>query len=171
MLLYQNPSLDDQFSTGLYVLTIIGLYCRTTLDAVDGKHARLHGYSTPVGDLIDHGLDVLNSQFIIMLFTHCLGLKSMFWSTVIIAVGWCIVNIGFFGAYCTGILVTSNGKVGSSELELFCIILMAFACINGCDYFDCELREVGLFKRIFGALSIDIANPQGALQETLTKFH
>lgn len=100
-----------------------------------------------------------------------MGLQSMFWSTIVIVVGWCTVNIGFFGAYCTGVLVTSNGKLGTTELELLACIMLVFACYNGCDYLNCELGEVGLFQKLFGVLGIDPTNPQGKIQESLTKFH
>jgi hypothetical protein len=58
---------EMRFIVNLYTASCFFMY--QTLDAVDGKHARATGQSTPLGALFDHGIDgsVMNIMGIVML--------------------------------------------------------------------------------------------------------
>ena len=58
---------EMRFIVNLYTASCLFMY--QTLDAVDGKHARATGQSTPLGALFDHGIDgsVMNIMGIVVL--------------------------------------------------------------------------------------------------------
>lgn len=47
-----------------------------TLDAIDGKHARNTGNSSPLGELFDHSCDNVSVPFLVMGFTLCMGVTD-----------------------------------------------------------------------------------------------
>ncbi len=51
-----------------------------TMDAVDGKHARNTGKASPLGQLVDHGLDIFSYAFQLcfVLAGHRTGLSLPF---------------------------------------------------------------------------------------------
>ena len=48
-----------------YIALVLFLY--QTFDAVDGKHARRTGTSSPLGQLFDHGCDAINLIFTVFM--------------------------------------------------------------------------------------------------------
>lgn len=59
---YSKGSLQVQLEPWMYASTGGTLFMYQTLDAIDGKHARNTGSSSPLGELFDHGCDALNSS-------------------------------------------------------------------------------------------------------------
>lgn len=51
------------FATGWYGLGLLAAWCMTFLDTVDGKLARVTLTSSRMGDVLDHGLDLLHPPF------------------------------------------------------------------------------------------------------------
>jgi len=79
--LYDN-TLTQAMPHWVYYYLVFTLLLFQTADAVDGKHARNTGRSSPLGQLIDHGLDILSETFLLIFFIagHRLGGK---WIVVI----------------------------------------------------------------------------------------
>lgn len=48
------------------------------LDAIDGKHARRIGNSTPLGELFDHSCDNIGVIFMVLTLCYIIGIKSMY---------------------------------------------------------------------------------------------
>ena len=66
-----DPNLEQAFPFYYYLICAWGVLMYQTFDAVDGKHARNTGQSSPLGQLFDHGCDAVNSNFFIYLTLHC----------------------------------------------------------------------------------------------------
>lgn len=52
------------------------------LDNADGAHARRTGQSSPYGELLDHGLDVLTALYVGVISGEALGLTGVWWAGV-----------------------------------------------------------------------------------------
>lgn len=60
--LYDN-TLSEVLPNWVYFYLIAMIYFFQTMDAVDGKHARNTNRASPLGQLIDHGLDIFSYAF------------------------------------------------------------------------------------------------------------
>ena len=56
MFVIHDPDLDHPYPPMYYLFAIIGLFAYQTLDAIDGQHARNIKKSSPLGQLLDHGI-------------------------------------------------------------------------------------------------------------------
>lgn len=54
------------------LLSAVLLFAYQTLDAIDGKHARITLNSSPIGELFDHACDNIGIVFIVLTITECL---------------------------------------------------------------------------------------------------
>lgn len=64
--LWTSPDLTVPLPAWLIVLQILGIFVFQTLDALDGKQARRTGTSSPLGSWLDHALDVITMQFVLI---------------------------------------------------------------------------------------------------------
>lgn len=69
------------FATAL----LVQLY--NLLDNADGTHARRTGQCSPMGELLDHGLDTLNVQYTAYMTGLALGLPDQYWLAVVLLIG------------------------------------------------------------------------------------
>jgi cytidyltransferase-like protein len=53
------------------------MFAYMTLDAIDGKHARRTGNSSPLGELVDHLVDVLSLTFIVLTACNIYGITDI----------------------------------------------------------------------------------------------
>ena len=66
-LLY-DTSLEGEVPPWLYILGAFAVFMFQTFDAIDGKHARNTGQSSPLGQLFDHGCDAVNCLLTFFLY-------------------------------------------------------------------------------------------------------
>ena len=52
-----DPSVSNGYPKILYLIGAFGLFLFHLLDILDGKQARRLGASSPIGQLLDHGMD------------------------------------------------------------------------------------------------------------------
>ncbi len=71
--LYDN-TFNNVLPSFVYLYMVLMMWTSSTMDALDGKHARNTNRSSPLGQLIDHGLDIFAYAF--QLVYVCLGLRS-----------------------------------------------------------------------------------------------
>ncbi|MBW2455246.1 MAG: CDP-alcohol phosphatidyltransferase family protein [Deltaproteobacteria bacterium] len=64
------------------VLVQLYIWC----DNADGAHARRTGRSSAYGELLDHGLDILNVVYIACISAFALGLSPMLWVLVVLLI-------------------------------------------------------------------------------------
>ncbi len=62
----QDNKFEKICSDFTYIYLLISFFLYQTLDAIDGKHARNTGRSSPLGMLMDHGCDSLVNSFILV---------------------------------------------------------------------------------------------------------
>jgi len=130
------------------------VFLRQLLDAVDGIHARRYGYSSPVGDLIDHGFDVVSSLFLGLVTVHAFGIEDPFYFTLGVSTGWLIINLAFFSAYHTGVLLTNNGRIGVIELEFFVMIMLGVVHFFGHDWCKIPIENYSTLANVFDYFDI-----------------
>lgn len=90
-----------------------------TLDAIDGKQARRIKASSPLGQLLDHGLDAYISTFMSLIASISLAYPKdsiVFWILLIVgAAGMYLANAC---EYFTGVLETNQGYFGVTEMQV-----------------------------------------------------
>eukprot|EP00921_Rhytidocystis_pertsovi_P015281 GHVQ01024358.1.p1 GENE.GHVQ01024358.1~~GHVQ01024358.1.p1 ORF type:complete len:400 (-),score=14.32 GHVQ01024358.1:289-1488(-) len=59
LLLRYSPTLTESGPSWIYVVIALLMFLYQTFDAIDGKQARRTGTSSPLGQLFDHGCDVM----------------------------------------------------------------------------------------------------------------
>lgn len=64
--LWLSPELTTPLPGWLLCLQIVGVFAFQTLDALDGKQARRAGASSPLGSWLDHALDIITMQFVLL---------------------------------------------------------------------------------------------------------
>jgi len=69
------------FASGHFVIGFIFAYAMSVLDSVDGKLARLTFTDSPIGNILDHGLDVVHPPFWYLSWAFGLGLASQPWTS------------------------------------------------------------------------------------------
>jgi len=127
------PFLLEPLPSWLYFAGAISLFVYQTLDAVDGKQARRIGASSPLGQLMDHGCDCLcslshHSQVMVVLLPGPSLLPMLVMTSLM---------TGFYLAqweeYFTGVLNTSAGPFGVTELQKTVMALLLLAGSLGGD--------------------------------------
>lgn len=68
---------EDSIPRWVLIVAGVNVFVAYTLDAIDGKHARRTGSSSPVGELFDHGLDSYSSIFIMIYLFSLFGIHDL----------------------------------------------------------------------------------------------
>ena len=74
----------DEYNSWISIVVSLCTFIYMTLDAIDGKHARRIGNSSPLGELFDHMCDNIGVVFMISTACMLLGLENMTWQWYII---------------------------------------------------------------------------------------
>lgn len=72
------PTLSEAAPIWVYFFHAFCLFVYQTLDALDGKHARKTGSSSPLGELFDHGCDAVSTTLAMLITLSTLRLGSGF---------------------------------------------------------------------------------------------
>ena len=133
------------------------LFIYETLDAIDGKHARRLGLSSPLGELFDHGMDSV-STFLVSTATAialCLGDDPVwFFSTVVVSM--VMFYLAHWAAYATGTM--KFGLFDVTEVQWCAILTMSFTSFFGTEiwytniYGWLQLRHVYLIVSYIGVV-------------------
>mmetsp|Transcript_4312 Transcript_4312/g.11641 ORF Transcript_4312/g.11641 Transcript_4312/m.11641 type:complete len:409 (+) Transcript_4312:73-1299(+) len=118
------------------------VFAYQTLDAVDGKHARNTGQSTPLGAVFDHGCDALVMSFNAMLVemqTSDPAADAQDLSPVVGSLGALMPMLSFFAGqwehYHTGVIEAG----GVTEAQYSCITLAVMSAVGGSSLFQTKL--------------------------------
>lgn len=68
-----SPYLSEPPPHWVYLGSAALFFLYQTLDAIDGKHARRLGLSSPLGQLMDHGCDIISTTPLTLLSTAVIG--------------------------------------------------------------------------------------------------
>jgi phosphatidylglycerophosphate synthase len=68
--------MSERIPSWVYIYGAFSVFMLQTMDALDGKHARVTGQSSSLGQFLDHGLDSFTNSFmiVIMLQSNLFGI-------------------------------------------------------------------------------------------------
>jgi len=157
------PTFTESAPASAYGLAALGVFLYQTLDAIDGKQARVTGTSSPLGQICDHGCDSMASSLCM-----CCTFVAMQVGFPLAMFFMCLTNTTFFLAnweeLWTGTLRTSVGPVGVTEGQLQAVFLLLGCAVFGGDCFcrwtllgiEIRMLVMGLF--ILGTLTISLTS-------------
>jgi ethanolaminephosphotransferase len=148
-LLYSDAQLSVPLPSWLYFSTGIALFIYQTLDALDGKQARRTGSSSPLGELFDHGCDIIASFLSNFMISYMTGydLPKTFLSFI---VGFLAFYCGTLETYYTGVL--HLGHINATCEGIFLLSLLF--CITG--IYGTEIWHADLVLPFFGKVGLDL---------------
>nr|ASN64463.1 choline/ethanolamine phosphotransferase 2 [Eimeria falciformis] len=164
LLLLFCPYLSEFPPRWVYLVTAALFFLYQTLDATDGKHARRLGLSSPLGQLMDHGCDIICTTPLTLLGTAIIGggvglrqyavavLSSQFLQFLYT---WWELHFCVF--------YTATGFIGVTEAQLSMIVL---AILGGT--FGPEVFHVDVLPYLPAALGTPLAKLAAAAKVTLT---
>lgn len=131
---FYDATLLTTYPAILYVLAAVGLFLYQTLDALDGKQARRINAKSPLGQLFDHGCDSFSTALIVVQILVCLKIESHclnIWAYIgYITIVWCSNLCEHF----TGVMNTSVGQIGVTEIQLFQMLLLLLTAVGGMEW-------------------------------------
>ncbi|CAG9328399.1 unnamed protein product [Blepharisma stoltei] len=147
---------DLQFGKNppLWVWPVAGLclWLYDTLDNLDGKHARKTGQSSPLGQLMDHGLDSSFNTFAVSFLNfQSVGLHGT--SIWIPLINISVQSIFFYAAWeenYVGSVRTTLGWLGVEEFAYIHAIQFVFTFFVGYEFYNTELVAGFAIKDAYG---------------------
>lgn len=124
---------------------MFGLFMYQTLDALDGKHARALGLGSPIGQLLDHGLDSFSASIFTMTSMVTLSLNNH--SSSIWVLSWVNISYIFLAnteEFYTHVMRTNVNGLGVTEVQ--CMQMLGLGIQGMWTFFHPESR-VGFFER------------------------
>jgi phosphatidylglycerophosphate synthase len=124
-----------------------------TLDAIDGKHARSLGLSSPIGQLLDHGLDSFSASIFTITSMVTLGLSSN--STGVWILTWVNISYMFLAnaeEFYTKVMRTNVNGLGVTEVQL---LLIAGLLIQGTYVLFFPNSQTSFFERKMSVILFD----------------
>lgn len=71
-----DPSLSSSRTRLLHLLNAVCLFFYSTMDSIDGKQAARTSSESPLGQLMDHGIDSLVTAFLVITLSSSIGLGT-----------------------------------------------------------------------------------------------
>eukprot|EP00164_Ancoracysta_twista_P003394 GFYU01004531.1.p1 GENE.GFYU01004531.1~~GFYU01004531.1.p1 ORF type:complete len:384 (+),score=71.21 GFYU01004531.1:150-1301(+) len=121
-----NPSLADNDAVPRWMYFFLGgaLFFYQTLDNLDGKQARKTGFSSPSGELLDHGCDAICCWVVASVYISTLQLGDSMLGTVLIYCGLTPFAAANWEQFHTGALGLGyiNGAIEGILLTVICFV-------------------------------------------------
>ena len=111
---------------------VLLVFMYMSLDAIDGKHARNTGNSSPLGELFDHSCDNVSVPFMVMGFTLCMGITDTTINWYMVQTVQLLFLLSHVDAFCKRV-VEFGMFTGPGEAILLYLSLLA---ANGLGYFS-----------------------------------
>lgn len=123
MYAFTSPKLDGDAPPWLLLVGGVCVLFYQTMDAMDGKQARRTQSSSPLGQLVDHGCDCL------CMLSHNVQAVAVFHGRplfvfLLLTVTQLVFFVAQFEEYHTGVLNTSAGPVGVTEVQMLLIVTL-----------------------------------------------
>jgi len=133
-----SPDLKQDIPSWCYLFNALCIFLYQSLDAIDGKHARNSGMSSPIGELWDHGFDALIAGALAIEFCMVLKLGN---NASLAFISIITTMFSFFSAhwqyYCSGYLSFSSFDV--TEVLTISIIGNLLTAIFGQDMWNYQV--------------------------------
>ncbi|KAK6589938.1 ethanolaminephosphotransferase (ETHPT) 9 transmembrane domain involved in lipid metabolism [Cryptosporidium xiaoi] len=172
------PTLNCQIpiNTSLVIGFLLFLY--QTLDAVDGKHARRLNISSPLGQLLDHGLDSFTTIFFTNIFsTACRmgwGYKYFAFLTIVQLK---LLSFIWLENHCKVFRCSSSNYLGVTESQTLIILFLIFSSIFGAKissyqlFFNIKFLDIFILILIFTGIYTLINDIKAGFGTFKTSIH
>lgn len=134
LFVFYDPTLLTTYPAIFYVLAALGLFLYQTLDALDGKQARRINAKSPLGQLFDHGCDSFSTALFVVQMLACTKMECPYMNLSAylgyITIVWCSNICEHF----TGIMNTSLGQFGVTEVQFFQMALLLLTAVGGMEW-------------------------------------
>jgi len=152
-------------SRSLHIAASLGILLYQTFDAVDGKHARNTQQTTPLGAVIDHGVDAL---VCLMCVVSLYSLWESFVepSTITFAVGAALYNMAWFCSQWAEFETHVTDVRGITEAECLMAFLMSLPGFLGLEIYNTLISVplLGVMQfRAFAELLVCVLSAVGVL--------
>ena len=127
-----DPTLNGSYPTAFYIIAALGVFAYQTLDNLDGQQARKIGACSPLGQLIDHGLDSFTASSFIILLVCCLGLEGdCFYTWLLMLINLVGIFLANTEEYYTGVFNIQIEGFGVTEIQTLLIGLCLVNAYGG----------------------------------------
>ncbi|CDJ60733.1 ethanolaminephosphotransferase, putative [Eimeria maxima] len=158
------PYLSEFPPRWVFLISAALFFLYQTLDAIDGKHARRLGLSSPLGQLMDHGCDIICTTPLTLLGTAIIGggvgLRQY---TVLVVSSQFLQFLYTWWELHFGVFYTATGIIGVTEAQLTVILL---SVLGGT--FGPEMYHIDLLQYIPPEIGIPLAKLAGAAGLSIT---
>jgi phosphatidylglycerophosphate synthase len=179
---YDN-TLTKALPNWVYFYLVFTMFFFQTMDAVDGKHARNTGRASPLGQLVDHGLDIFSYAFQLTMVVLGHRLGSTWGCFIYQLFCYSIYYSHTWEEYYSGIFSTQVDGVGVTEFQVLAGIIILCVPMFGelAPYYPIMGMTFGAFfsllilllgvLHVYTTISRTIAKiPRDKLMESLTFF-
>lgn len=170
LFVFYDATLLSTYPSIMYVLAALGLFLYQTLDALDGKQARRINAKSPLGQLFDHGCDSFSTAIIVVLMLVCLKMECACLNLAAylgyITIVWCSNLCEHF----TGVMNTSVGQFGVSEIQCLQMLLLLLTAVGGMDWLKLPLGTVYTNQGSTGLKINDIVGYAIIVSTSITSF-
>ena len=160
VILYHDYTFQKEIPAWCFYWAAASLWIYSTLDAIDGKQARRTQSSSALGQLFDHGCDAFCVSFLIINLAAAAHFEDTYAFVLFIA-GYSAFWIANWKEYNTGVLMTSVGEVGVTEMQVIAIVCFLISAVFGQSVWEFALVDV-LPTSVFNTL--DTFLPSSALK-------
>ncbi|CDJ48546.1 ethanolaminephosphotransferase, putative [Eimeria brunetti] len=158
------PYLSESPPHWVFLVAAALFFLYQTLDAIDGKHARRLALSSPLGQLMDHGCDILCTTPLTLLGTAIIGAGvGLRQYTVIVVSSQMLQFLYTWWELHFGVFYTATGIIGVTEAQLTVILL---AVLGG--FLGPEIYHMNLLQYVPTSIGIHLAKLAGAAGLTVT---
>jgi phosphatidylglycerophosphate synthase len=126
---YYTPFLIGECPRWVYLFHAACVFIYQTLDALDGKHARRTGNSSPLGELFDHGCDAVTTTLMVLGVVSVIQLGPSWEAAWNIILANCVFFCAQWEQYTVGTLTL--GEVNVTEAQFVTMALYVFTAIVG----------------------------------------
>lgn len=123
----------DEMPHACSLAGVMLVFAYMSLDAIDGKHARNTGNSSPLGELFDHSCDNVSVPFLVMGFTLCMGITNTTINWYMVQTIQILFLLSHVDAFCKRVVEFGSFTGPGEALLLYLAILAAngFGCFAG----------------------------------------
>jgi phosphatidylglycerophosphate synthase len=131
LILFYDSTMTLPLPPWIYIVFALCIFLYQTFDAIDGKHARNTGRSSPVGQLMDHGCDAFSNSFMVIMIAQ----THLFGGTIYTIIIQSLVQLTFYTIqwqeHHTGFLITHIHNMGVTEFQFIAISIVLIPVFLG----------------------------------------
>jgi len=125
-----DPTMRSPLPAWAHIYFAFAIWAAQTLDAIDGKHARNTGQSSPVGQLLDHGADAFCNCFQTCMISSAFGFGDSFMTLIVLIYVQSLFWIMNWEEHLTGILRTHVDGLGGTEFQFIGMFILICPVID-----------------------------------------